>query len=286
MPSPEPRIAFGSLLREQLRITSFALRREALLASGALVLICIFSLGMAWRYDDRLYLQTELLLPTLFVAPLLPFALWKGDPVFGRAFLWTLPVRRQHAAIAKVAAGAIWLMAALAITIAALGAVALASGGGIGEHRDRLLETATGLARLHYESPAWMWLMPFAGALILYLIGSALVLGLRHPIRWVAGLGVVIGLLVAIFVNLAPLSAIAMAGEKLRIWLIVGPVGLDYVLSGGEDALSYWRPGEGREFVQIWRGFPTIGGWALATGFWLLAALMALALALRRHWER
>lgn len=289
MTSPDPATSFGALLGDQLRITGFALRREAMLAAGTLALVCILSLGMAWRYDDRLYLDTELLLPTLFVAPLFPFALWKGDPPFGRAFLWTLPVRRQRAALAKVVAGALWLLGALAITTVALGAVALISGGGVGEHRQRLLETAAGLVRVQYHSPHWMWLMPFVGMLILYLASSALILGLRYPIRWVVGAVVAIGVLITTFVNLAPLNAIGQAGETLRLWLVTGPMGIDYVLSGGEGALSHWRRAGAtgdRAWIQVWQGFPALGGWALAAGFWLVISCVALGLALRRHWER
>lgn len=287
MSSPEPHaIPFRTLLTEQLRLTGFALTREAVLAGAALAFVCVFSIAMAVRYDDRLYFTPELLLATLFAAPLLPFALWKGDKVFDRAFIWTLPVARQRAALAKVLAGAVWLMLAMLITFAALSLVALLSGGGIGESRVRLLQVGADVVQARWGTPAWMWLMSFVGALILYFLGSALLLGLRHPLRWLAGTGVVIGTLIATIINLSPEGAIAQGLEHARIWLITGPIGIDWVLSGGEDSLSDWRPGRNDRYIQVWRAMPAIGGWAFAAGTWLLVSLAALALALRRHWER
>lgn len=286
--SPEPRaLPFRSILVEQIRVTGFALLREGVLAAAALALISTIALFAAWRYDEQLYLEPELLLPPLFAAALLPFAVWKGDRPFDRAILWTLPVHRQRAAIAKVLAGAAWLTLAMLVTFAALALVSLASGGGVGEHEVRMVEAVGGaLTRHDWRTPGWMWLVPFVAALIVYLIGSAAVLGFRYPVRWIAGLGVGAGLLLSAANNLGPPGGFERAVAQLWDWCLNGPIGIDYLLSGGEGSLSYWRPGTGKRYVQIWAALPAIGGWALAAGAWFAAALALFGLAIRRHWER
>src|SRR5690606_39002395 len=105
---------------EQVRVVALALRREAMLAAAALGGVCLLTAMMGLRYNEQLDLTPDILEPTLLVAMVLPFAVWKGDPVFGGAFLWTLPVRRQTAALAKVLAGALWLMAAMLVTLVSL----------------------------------------------------------------------------------------------------------------------------------------------------------------------
>lgn len=288
MYSPERRaFPFRSILVEQIRVTGFALLREGVLTGAALALFCTIALFAAWRYDEQLFLEPELLLPPLFVAALLPFAVWKGDRPFDRAILWTLPVRRQQAAIAKVLAGAAWLMLAMLVTFAALALVSLASGGGVGEQEVRTVEAAGGaLARHEWQTPGWMWLIPFVAALIVYLIGSAAVLGFRYPVRWIAGLGVGAGLFLSAANNLGPPGGFERAVAQLWEWCVNGPVGIDYLLSGGEGSLSYWRPGTGERYVQIWTALPAIGGWAVAAAAWFAVALTLFGLAIRRHWER
>ena len=221
MRSPEPPpIPFGRVLAEQIRATGFALAREAMFGGAALALICVLSISMAWRENDQLHFQPELLTPALFFAALLPFAVWKGDKAFGRAFLWTLPVRRQQAAIAKVLAGAAWLMAAMLVTFAALSLVALVSGGGLGAQRMRLLDGGTGdvaqAVQVVWTMPTWMWLMPFVNVLTLYLASSAAILGLRHPIRMVAGAALALALFCTVIINFAPDSAIVNGLGALR----------------------------------------------------------------------
>ncbi len=283
--SPEPRpLPFRTIFAEQFRVTGFALVREAMLAAAALTAVCVIALLTAWRYDARLYLDRELLMPTVVLAALLPFAVWKGDRPFDRALLWTLPVPRQRAALAKLSAGAVWMMIALLITCAALALVALASGGGIGMTRSVMVEGVGGaIVRQDWRAPAWMWLIPFVGALTLYVMGSAAVLGMRHPLRWISGVGVGIGVMIAIITSLASESAFESFIEN---WVIRGDVGIDFALNAGEYTLSYWRRGAEGRFVQIWRELPDIGGWAVAASFWMGLALTMLGLAFRGHWER
>jgi hypothetical protein len=282
------RHSFGALLAGQLRSVRFALLREALIGGVALTAVCLFTLMMALRYDEQLDLEPVLLQPTLFFAMLAPFAVWKGDPPFGQAYLWTQPVRRQEAAVAKMLAGAVWLMAAMLVTLVSLSVVAYLSGGRVGVHEVRLLDTGTGLAgaaHVAWTTPAWMWLPPFGSALILYFGFSAALLGLRHPFRWLGGVAVALPILAILMRALGPADEVEGALQQFGNAMWGGAFGMDFVLNGGETSLAE-AVGRGRDPQLLWSALPEPGRWAMATFVWLSAAALAVALALRRHWER
>jgi hypothetical protein len=291
MTSPErPGRSFAALLGSQLRTTGLAIHREAALAAAALALICILTATTALRYHERFEALPEILLATLPVAVLLPWAVWRGDPAFGRAYLWTLPVRRQQAAAAKVAAGAVWVVLIVFVALVALFATAAATGGAIGLDEVRLVgPSAAGpaaAARVAWSTPAWMWLVPFGAALILYLASSAVLIGLRHPLRWLGGIAVALTLIVVLALNLGPHTPLYEGIGRFTETLVGGRWGLDFALSGGVASLSEDVDLPGPGSVDMWRALPTAGAWAGALAVWLGAALLALALALRRHWER
>jgi hypothetical protein len=291
MVSPERlRRPFGALLAGEVRITGLAIGREAALAAAALGCICLLTVTTALRYHEPLDAVPELLLATLPIALLLPWAVWRGDPAFGRAFLWTLPVRRQQAAAAKIVAGGLWLILIVAAALAALIATALATGGRIGFEEIRLvgpvLAGPEAAARVHWTTPAWMWLVPFGGALFVYLAGSAALVGLRHPVRWLGGVAVGAILLAVLAINLGPHNPLQHSLDRLLEALVGGRFGLDFALTGGVTSLSQEIDTPGPGSVDLWRALPEAGRWAMALIVWLGAALLALALALRRHWER
>lgn len=282
MRSPD---SFVVLFGEQIRATGLAMRRELILGGIALALVCLFSIVMGLRYDEQLDFSPDVLLPGLFVAMLLPFAVWKGDAVFGRAYLWTLPVRRQHAAAAKILAGACWMLLAMLVAAIMLSLVARVTGGTIGVSGVRLVgETVATAQRVAWSTPFWMWILPFSSALILYLFSSALLLGVRHPVWWAAGSVVGFMVLTATIATIGPDGAFERAIEPIRAAVWSGRAGLDYALNGGGSAHTVDRPGPGYDI--LWSALPDMSRWALATIVWLGLALLAMALAIRRHWER
>jgi hypothetical protein len=291
MTSPE-RLSrsFAALLGSQLRTTGLAIHREAALAAAALALICVLTATTSLRFHERFHALPEILLATLPIALLLPWAVWRGDPPFGRAYLWTLPVRRQQAAAAKIAAGAVWLVLILSVALIALLATAAATGGAIGLHEVRLVGPSdagpAAAARVAWSTPAWMWLVPFGAALTLYLASSAALVGLRHPLRWLGGIAVAVTLLVVLALNMGPHNPLYEGIGRFTETLIGGAWGLDFAVTGGVASLSEDVDVPGPGSVDLWRALPTMGAWAGALAVWLGAALLALALALRRHWER
>jgi hypothetical protein len=291
MHSPDRlRRPFAALFASELRNVGFAVLREAALAAVALAVLCILLTTVAIRYHEPLPLVPEILLPALPLSLLVPWAVWKGDPPFGHAYLWTLPVHRQQAAAAKVAAGAVWLVVAMIVGFLMLAATALASGGTLGVAEVRLVgPVSAGLdaaARVRWSTPLWGWLVPFGGAVTFYLLSSAALLGLRHPVRWVAALALGLALLVAVAVNLPPHNPLEHGLDRVAELIVNGRWGLDVALTGGHGSLAEEIDVPGPGSKDLWTALPTASGWAASLAVWFGAALLALALALRRHWER
>lgn len=291
MNSPEPAgRAFGALLAAEIGNVGLAIRRAGLVAAIGLALTCLASTAASIRYGDRVLFMPELLLPALLIGLVLPWIVWKGDPPFGRAYLWTLPVRRQRAAAAKIAAGALWLILAIIVIFAMLAAMALATGGTIGVTDTRLVGSVeSGLVTavpVSWSTPLWMWTVPFGGALTFYAASSALLLGLRYPLRWVGAVGLAVALVSILAVNLGPHNALEHGLIQFTESLIGGRWGMDFALTGGVTSLSHDIQIEGERSTHLWVALPTAGRWAAALLVWFGAALIALALALRRHWER
>ena len=146
---------------EQVRIVGRSLRLEA----GAVIAILGFAtliIGMEIAHGGPGFDSTDWL-PTPLVSFLIPFSLWRRERPFDRAFLWTFPVERRRLALARVLAGGVWTMALLgvfALWLLVLGAFAHAP-----------------------PARTFMRVQVIATAAT-YLLGNALVLGLRHPLRW------------------------------------------------------------------------------------------------------
>ena len=226
---------------QQIRVVGLSLRREALVLAAVLcvgTLMIAKDLGRGGPGFD-----SGEMFPTTIAAFFFPFAVWRSEKRFGPAFLWTLPVDRRRLALAKVFAGWVWFMVALAIFVTWVLALAFIAHAPLIENLMRVPLTAT------------------AG---MYLLGSAVVLGLRHPLRWILG----------------------AAG----VLLIMG--GLSDALSQPDD--SEWRyvPGARSFFaavqkaVSAWLTLPDSAQWALTTFLWLGAGLAALWAATSRHGER
>lgn len=226
---PTPR--WRDVVLEQIRIAGLSLRIEALVV-GAVLAAGTFIIGVDIVGGGPGF-DTDEMLPTALVSFLLPFALWRRERRFGPDFLWTLPVDRRRLALAKVFAGGVWLMVALAIFVSWLLALGLLAGA----------PPARTILRI-----------PFTVTIAAYLFGSALLLGLRHPLRWVAGAAGVIFLVP----NLANALGQTGSGE----WRFL------------DDARTAWLTRGG--FTQ----------WAItAVALWG-AGLIALWAAASRHRER
>lgn len=216
------------VVREQIRIIGISLRREALalaivlgVVSVAVLIDIVHGTAESW-FDSDDWSQIS------FLSFLVPFAVWRRDRRFGPAFLWTLPVDRSRLALAKVFAGWFWLMITLAAFVA----------------WQFLLATIAGV-----EGAQIVPLVAFAGVTAMYLLGSALVIGIRHPLRWLIG-------------SAGVMFLIGMIQEAIAR----GPNALDRIVrSSGFAAL--------------------IENTFLTTTLWLAAGVIALWAAISRHRE-
>lgn len=277
----------AAVLRAQLRAVGVALRPLWPVAAGAALIpaavLVLDAMGGAPPQPLRIHQQ---LAPAL-AGLLLPFAVWRGEPRFGEGFLWTLPVSHARHALAKVAAGWAWLMAGVALLVAALVAAALWTGGGILAEETLHVVSGEGVRAVRWRPDAFLLLAPFTSATIAYLLASAATLGVRRP-RSVA----VAAAVVVLAAGAADVVGRAIRSEALvfapsRAWsgLLYGDLGLARMMTAGTDVVP-WKMVDGAgAVVPAWPGVPDAGAWGLATLLWTGISLALLTVAARRHRE-
>ena len=287
------------VLREQVRATGLALRRAALIVAvlALLITIVVALQGVSMGPVINLY-EWPTMLPGLMGA-LLPVAVWARDERFGPGFLWTLPVDRRRHALTKALAGWVWLMAGVALVALWLLALSLAGGGRVLPPETLYVVDARVVAlgpidRAALGTAAWapgplLWLVPFTAATATYLLGSALLLGSRHPLRWVIGT-----VLSFVFLSVAGEAASASLStgwladfpSRQVHALVEGRYGLDAVLTARTATQSTTAFLTTGERVVVWWGVPDLADWRIATLLWTGAGLLALWAAASRHRER
>ena len=226
---------------EQVRIVGLSIRREALVVAAVLA-VGTFIVGTEILRGGPGF-DSDDMLPTALVSFLFPFAVWRSEKRFGASFLWTLPVERRRLALARVFAGLVWLTAAMAVLATWLLVLAMIANVPVAEQ----------LARV-----------PFVATFATYLFGSALVLGLRHPLRWLIGAAGVLALM-------GKLSDVLHQPDD-REWR--GVPGAQGFFAAVSRAAEYYRT------------LPEPVQWTIFTFLWIGAGLTALWVAVWRHRER
>jgi hypothetical protein len=130
-----------------------------------------------------------------------------------------------------------------------------------------------------------LWLVPFAAASGVYLIVSAMALGLRQPVRWAGGIVLAVYLVAGLAHDGHADRPPTGAG---RLWQGVfdGRYGLDAVLTARTGSLKTEATLSTGESVVVWRAVPDLRHWAAATLLWTGGGLIALFFAGSRHRER
>ena len=280
---------------EQIRAVGLVLRRPlaglAAVAAAVTLIIVVHEIGGGEIID----FHPELSMLPAMAGFLLPLGVWKGERRFGPSFLWSLPVDHRRHALVKVGAGWVWLMAGVLVFMLWLLGLTLLSGGKIlAEEAMRLLPATlppsgaldpAALRTVRWAPTPLFWLVPFTAATGTYLLASALVVGLRHPLRWVIGAVVGIGLLSAT-VEAANAERVADVAELVAKPLLYGPYGLDALFTARTESLHTEALLSTGERVAVWRGLPDLRQWAAATLLWTGLGLAALWAAASRHRER
>jgi hypothetical protein len=273
--------SMGTVMAEQLRVVGLAVRREAILAAlilgGATLATAVMVRFGLFVVDSQPYHamvlapEQAMRIEATLVALLFPLAVWKGERFFGESQLWLLPVTHRRHALIKVAAGWTWLMALYVIALSWMVALTLVTGGSVGPEETRWIITdALGPATaVQWSTQWWEWLVPFGGATAAYLVGSALLLGTRHPVWSAAG---VWASLLGVMVIMERTQWQGAADGLQRLFWCVGLL---------EPRVTATIPGVGR--VSQWLWLPSLGLWVGTVAIWLALGGAVVVAATSRH---
>lgn len=273
---------------EQLRVVGLAVRREATATAALLAAISILTLSYAWRIGETLSFDgvddvAGLALLAAAVALVAPMAVWKGEERFGSSPLWFLPVDHRRHALLKVGAGWAWLMVAVAAAILWIFLLTRLGGGRFGAGEAVFVLGApeiSGARSIVWTTPWWQWAAVSTGATAAYLLGSAFLIGTRHPWKWLVGMSLGLFLLVMLVDALQwRTGPFDLVMERL----VLGRYGADVLLTGGTETLETAARLPSGEAVMAWRRLPSAGEWALATLLWNGIGLAALVAAASRR---
>ena len=287
---------FRDVILEQIRTVGLALRLPGTAAAVLFGFMTLLLTAEVLRKGGEIDFHPERWILPGVVGLLLPIGVWRGEDLFGGGFMWTLPMERRRHALARALAGWMWLIGGVAFFIAWLLIHALLSGGNVLAEETLLLVTSmppvhgTTIDPSTVQTVRWrpdplLWLVPFTAATVTYLFASALVLGSRHPLRWIVGAVLAHFLAVGIG-DVAESEWLSVQASRLMQWITVGPYGLETVLVAGTDSLKTGARLSTGEAVSVWWGLPDIGDVYLAALIWIGAGLAAVWLAASRHRER
>ncbi|HEV7588018.1 MAG TPA: hypothetical protein VGO40_07780 [Longimicrobium sp.] len=243
------------VLREQLASAGLALKREGTIVGGFAVLFTAF---IAWTQVQHGFAEIPFSpkegIAAAMMALLIPMAVWKGEDPARRGYHHAMPVSHGAHASARVAAGLAWTLAGVTAFFGWMGILSLSTGGSV----DAAAEP-------------WQWLAPFAGATVMYLLGSALTLATSRPWRWLGG-----GMVGYLFLGaLRGLDATEPITAGINA-LLQGHLGLTTVLTG-----LVW---EVTPMKHAW--LPDAGAWLTATFIWLAVAVSLFFWAAYRQPEQ
>lgn len=290
---------WGDVLREQFRVIGLSLRIPLLLAFAAGLFITIVVAMDAARGNWPPDIHAEPLELPGVVGFLFPIAVWLREDRFGPGFFWTLPVEHSRHALARVVAGWLWLMLGVLLFSLAILLFTLLSGGNVfPEETIRVLTQpvsrldvvdASLLRDVRWAPSPLIWAVPFTAATVTYMFGSAVLVGLRHWMRWVAGA-------VLLFAQASAASEIgdgrpratwgANAPERAVSFLCESRYGLDALVTVRTATLDRRATLDSGERIHAWSAAPRLADWAIATLLWGGAGLLALLAAVSRHRER
>jgi hypothetical protein len=250
-----------SVRRHQVDAVGHGIRREGM--------VFVAILGAVWIVQALVALQARTYsvhnasieyapaaaIPMWWIAAFAPLAVWRGEERLRRMYLWSMPVDTTISALLKVFAGWIWVMAAVAVYLIFMNLITLTNGLIAGDWP--------------YSSARWWeWVVPFTAATITYLLGSALVVGSKYPVRWLAGI-------------VAALWAIPVVIAMFHAWSVEDLWGMMWSGWGGVTVVL-----SARWTVERMQGQPvSLTQWSASTALWLGAATLILWLAARRRPE-
>jgi hypothetical protein len=251
--NPVPR--WTDVLREQLSSVGLGLKREAMVAAGFATLFTGALLATQPEYGIGMPVSPSQGIVAAIAAILVSMVVWKGEDPARRGYHHAMPVGHGAHATARAAAGLAWTMAAVAAFFGWMGVLAALTGGGVA------------------AAEWWQWLAPFAGATVLYLLGSALTLATSRPWKWL-GAGAVAYLFTDVFGEVDATQPLVDGANAL----IAGTYGLNTLLTGLLHSDSWQRD-------EPWMT-PHAAEWLIATSLWMALAVSLFLWSAWRQPER
>lgn len=175
--SPTPRTA--AVFREQVRTVALSLRPEAVAAAVLLAGWWLRTVMDARPGEGEIWVAPAVFWPLVVAALVLPLSVWRGESPDERGYHRAMPVGARTHALARCAAGLVWVLGLGCAYFAWMLALGKATGGG--------LRTGPG---------AWRWIAPPTAILCTYLLGSAIALVSGRA--WLWGMGAIGYLVLAV----------------------------------------------------------------------------------------
>jgi hypothetical protein len=177
---------------------------------------------------------------------------WASEPPANRRYHWGLPVARETHDVLRVAAGAVWLIVAVA-------AFAVAAW---------ITESAAVREQWLRNAPLY-WLGMFLVAVLIYLLSSIAALLVSKPLLWLTGA--------------AALALLSLSNLVESLAPLITDVGSALFLPDETASLGAAITGGYR--IAPWNDAAPIDprAWLIALGVWYAFALCAIALAVRRR---
>jgi hypothetical protein len=271
------------IVMAQLRLVGSVFQRPAVMTAAlALPALLLIEFGPADGVLDFRPERQELLFGALGL--LVASGIWFGEERIGSGFLWTLPADRRSHALARVFAGWVWLMAGVMLAVLWLLALSVLTGGSVMAEESLRMFNATGLQTVQWRPTPILWLVPFTAATGVYVVASAMALGLRRPVRWAGGIVLAIYLVAGLGRDLNANWPSTGPG-RLLLGVFDGRYGLDALLTARTGSLKTEATLANGERVVVWRALPSLEHWATATLLWTSGGLIALLAAASRHRE-
>jgi hypothetical protein len=292
VPQPPP---FGQVVRTQVSATLLALRIPLRIAAALLAFATFFVFADYFNGRGGVEFAPELSLIPGFAGVIIAVTSWLAERRQRAAFFWSLPVNRSRHAVAKVVAGWTILMIGVTGFVLWLLILALITKGNItGEEIINLFPPGTEppwspvdlelIRKVRWAPQPILWLTPFTAATGTYVIASAVMLGIRFPLRWIAAIGATLFLIAGTSQALGSQRYSERLGDVVDA-VMRGPYGLDGLLSAGAESAKTSAAVPGGDVISVWYELPSINDWVIATLLWTSLGIAGLAAGLWRNRE-
>jgi hypothetical protein len=271
--SLHPTPSSQTIATEEFRAVGLAIRTEAFFFVGALILFVVLIVASAVHFSQTHEAPHHMgftygaagSIPMFLVGLLIPFGIWRSEDPSRRAYFWSTPIARGPHTIMKLLSGWGWLMIATVLYLLFIVAMAIT------------VPMITGEAAWQATTPGWEWVAAFTASTLGYLLTSIVVIGSDHPWRWIGGVLIGYGVLLAV------LTSFGMGDVARAINTITdGSYGLKAALFGSVTGVSGSVTVRGSHEVV---DRLSMGSWMIAMPLWIVCSAIAVTIASHRHHE-